>query len=407
MNLLNRTVRPKANEVMTAELRDRDGHKSGFTLVELLVVIAIIGILVALLLPAIQAAREAARRAQCQANLHNIAIAVLNYESARKILPEGMTFDPAGVGNIQAIPNYGPNWIIKILPYLESQAVYDAFDPASLKAPYKPGINDNASTRNSTARATVIPVLLCPSDGYNRSIFAGGSSLGNGWARTNYAASAGRSFLYGSPTSATEFHMAGPNSLAWSGKDITAQANLTCYRGVMGPNVAVKLAQIIDGTGKTIMLGEIRTGITEQDGRGVWGLGHAGASLLAAYGSGGDDDGPNYCDVNGDDVHAPGVCGTGPVCGGASGTGEAGAECMGCYSTTGGFDQATSRSKHPGGVHLAMADGSVQFISDDIETNGCYSGTCCSVWDYMITSADGGAGGSMQGIRRGGCTSNP
>ena len=66
----------------------------GFTLVELLVVIAIIGILVALLLPAIQAAREAARRAQCQANMHNVALAVLNYESAKKILPKGMTFDP-------------------------------------------------------------------------------------------------------------------------------------------------------------------------------------------------------------------------------------------------------------------------------------------------------------------------
>src|SRR5256886_15804467 len=91
-------------------------RRKGFTLVELLVVIAIIGILVALLLPAIQAAREAARRAQCQANLHNVALAVLNYESARKILPEGMTFDPTASANIQQIPNYGPNWVIKILP---------------------------------------------------------------------------------------------------------------------------------------------------------------------------------------------------------------------------------------------------------------------------------------------------
>ncbi|MCC7475404.1 MAG: DUF1559 domain-containing protein, partial [Pirellulales bacterium] len=66
----------------------------GFTLVELLVVIAIIGILVALLLPAIQAAREAARRAQCQSNIHNAALAVLNYESALKTLPNGMNFDP-------------------------------------------------------------------------------------------------------------------------------------------------------------------------------------------------------------------------------------------------------------------------------------------------------------------------
>ncbi len=401
MNLHNRSVRPKANEIMTAELRERDGHKPGFTLVELLVVIAIIGILVALLLPAIQAAREAARRAQCQGNMHNVTLAVLNYESARKTLPEGMTFDAAGVANIQQISKYGPNWIVKILPYLESQAVYDTFD-------FSVGVNQaGLGNRNITARGTVIPVLLCPSDGANQVRFNGGSALGDGWVRTNYAASAGRSFLYGSPTSATEFHMAGPKSLAWSGKDMSATSNLTCYRGVMGPNAAVELRQVVDGTGKTIMLGEIRAGITEQDGRGVWGLGHAGASLLAAYGSGGDDDGPNYCDANSDDVHAPGVCVTSAICGGNGGAGEAAAECMGCYSTTGGFDQATTRSKHPGGVFVGMVDGSVQWISDDVETNGCYSTSCCSVWDYMITSADGGAGGSIQGVRRGGCTSNP
>src|ERR1700743_3049469 len=75
--------------------RIREPWSRGFTLVELLVVIAIIGILVALLLPAIQAAREAARRAQCQANIHNAALAVLNYESAQKILPQALTFpDP-------------------------------------------------------------------------------------------------------------------------------------------------------------------------------------------------------------------------------------------------------------------------------------------------------------------------
>src|SRR4051812_30974314 len=72
-------------------LRVSQKHGFGFTLVELLVVIAIIGILVALLLPAIQAAREAARRTKCVNNLHNIALACLNYESAKKMLPPGTT----------------------------------------------------------------------------------------------------------------------------------------------------------------------------------------------------------------------------------------------------------------------------------------------------------------------------
>ncbi len=312
-----------------------------------------------------------------------------------------MTFDTAAQGstNIQAIQSYGPNWIIKILPYLESQAIYDQFDfSVSITQP-------GAGNRNITARSSPIPVLLCPSDPYNKVLFDGGSTFGDGWARTNYAASAGREFLYGAADSTTETHMAGPQSLAWSGKDLNKTSNLMCMRGVMGPNAAVKMSQIIDGTGKTIMIGEIRAGITNQDGRGVWALGHAGASLVAAYGSGGDDDGPNYCDANGDDVHAPDVCTTAGICS-SSGAGTAGAECMDCSLTKNGFDQATVRSKHPGGVHLAMADGSVQFISDDVETNGCYNTSCCSVWDYMITSGDGGTGGSLQGVRRGGCQSS-
>ena len=68
---------------------DKRRHKGGFTLVELLVVIAIIGVLVALLLPAIQAAREAARRNSCTNNLKNIALAQLNYETARKSITNG------------------------------------------------------------------------------------------------------------------------------------------------------------------------------------------------------------------------------------------------------------------------------------------------------------------------------
>ncbi|HEX3599884.1 MAG TPA: DUF1559 domain-containing protein, partial [Lacipirellulaceae bacterium] len=83
-----------------------------FTLVELLVVIAIIGILVALLLPAIQAAREAARRAQCQNNMKNVALAVLNYESARKTLPMGTVFPTlvAGIVSpaVQTNLTFGP-----------------------------------------------------------------------------------------------------------------------------------------------------------------------------------------------------------------------------------------------------------------------------------------------------------
>jgi type II secretory pathway pseudopilin PulG len=344
----------------------------------LLVVIAIIGILVALLLPAIQSAREAARRAQCQSSLKNVALAVINYESAKKVLPMGMSFDPALESNISfGMTRFRPNWVIEVLPYLEEQALHASFD-------LKKDINDNTTpltnNRNYIARGATIPVLLCPSDENNRVLFQGAiPSHGGNWGRTNYAANAGRGDIWPG-------RMTGPDSAQWKDK---------CYRGVMGPNASVELRRITDGTSKTILVGEIRTGLTERDARGVWAMGHAGASLLAGYGAGGDDNGPNACapltQGKADDVYSD-VCNT-P---------EAKAICMSC--DPGYFAQATVRSAHAAGAFLAMCDGSVQFISDDIETSGPSIGSpCCSPWDYMIMSADEGTGGPYNGVRRGGC----
>jgi prepilin-type processing-associated H-X9-DG protein len=161
-------------------------------------------------------------------------------------------------------------------------------------------------------------------------------------------------------------------------------------RGVIGPNTAVKLKRITDGTSKTFLIGEIRAGITENDARGVWAMGHAGASLLAMYGAGGDDAGPNNCLNTADDVVSD-------ICDGPGGRNPtAGAECMTC-SGGGGFDQQTIRSMHPGGAHVAYADGSVQFITDDIEVSVGIGSSCCTVWDYMIASGDEGKQGLLNG----------
>ena len=253
-------------------------RRHGFTLVELLVVIAIIGILVALLLPAIQAAREAARRSQCQSNLKNVALSVLNYESAKKTLPIGTTMD--ATPNIEVNMNFRESWAISILPYIEEQALYDQFD---LSKPIK-------DTVNRESRGMSLSVFLCPSDGNNKIKFDGTvGRQGDNWARGNYAANGGNGPYLKNYSNFID----GPQSPGWLNR-------LT--RGVMGPNCTSTLKQITDGTSHTVMLGEIRAGVHEGDPRGIWAFGHVGGNSVAWMGSRGDDNGPNVCTPQGDDV---------------------------------------------------------------------------------------------------------
>lgn len=364
---------------LDSRLNIRKCLKTGFTLVELLVVIAIIGILVALLLPAIQAAREAARRSQCQSNIKNVALAALNYETTMKKFPAGMTYDRSKNPDLGHPIYFTENWIISLLPNIEEQATLDRFD-------FSVRINGNGTStselQNREARGTRIQVLLCPTDGNNQVLYEGNyPAHGDNWGRTNYAANAGGSFLFTapcgpSPIGTDDFYCTeGPNAPAWTqGKD--GWKDNYRRKGVMGVNTSVSSRQITDGTSKTIMVGEIRAGLSSKDSRGVWAMGHAGASLLAMFGSGGDANGPNACYANADDVYCDLSLGA-----------QNQAECMPCI-TDRYFAQAAVRSQHVGGANLALCDGSVLFISDDIETSG-ENGPWGTPWDYLIGCADG------------------
>ncbi len=152
--------------------------RGGFTLVELLVVIAIIGILVGLLLPAVQAAREAARRMQCSNNLKQMGLAVLNYESTYKKMPNkaGGTANSCGSCPERNAANYERLSIfVPLLPFIEQTALYNRIQAGnesstgSVVVPIAPGgpsgwFPKNDGTASYFPWAQSIPGYQCPSD---------------------------------------------------------------------------------------------------------------------------------------------------------------------------------------------------------------------------------------------------
>jgi prepilin-type N-terminal cleavage/methylation domain-containing protein/prepilin-type processing-associated H-X9-DG protein len=147
-------------------------RKRAFTLVELLVVIAIIGILVGLLLPAVQAAREAARRMQCSNNLKQLGLAVLNYESTYRRLPAARV-SPACLNSTNltnaTLPGRNIHGLVYLLPFMEQTALYNRFNWTAPFGDYTRGpamaVPSAFTSGNAKLSETLLPMLLCPSDG--------------------------------------------------------------------------------------------------------------------------------------------------------------------------------------------------------------------------------------------------
>lgn len=163
-------------------------RRSGFTLVELLVVIAIIGVLVGLLLPAVQQAREAARRVSCQNNLHNIALGLMNYESAYFQFPVGLS---TAIDDDMGFDDDGFGWGTHILPFIEQNNLHIQLQQAV------PIGTPGAIQRFYAMNGTIIPggdtrisTYRCPSSVLNSHV-QGSADFVNGYATCDYKGCSG------------------------------------------------------------------------------------------------------------------------------------------------------------------------------------------------------------------------
>ena len=316
---------------MSAEKRIERKRRRGFTLIELLVVIAIIAILIALLLPAVQQAREAARRTQCRNNMKQIGLAFHNYHDAFG------TFPPAYVLDLNNFNSH--SWGTYLLPYLDQAPLYNRidFNQAFFASPSHPlaGILGFTSD-NATPAQTQVAVFNCPST--------------PGGARIN-------SFLL--PGAAVGL----PVDIPWS----VASSDYRSVNGMLGvwmgafydpvvpggvphegilkqPNEVSRVRDVTDGTSNTLIVSEWA---------GLNNIYH-GNRLIQAAGPGTGSAGGGWADViNGESWLA------GSLFDGTGGTGP-------CLVNCTNEDTRNVYSFHVGGVHVLFADGSVHFISQNI-----------------------------------------
>lgn len=221
--------------------------KRGFTLIELLVVIAIIAVLIALLLPAVQQAREAARRTQCRNNMKQLGLAFHNYHDTLLCFP--VNFAVRGGGGGPAIADTGHSWMTMCLPYVDQAVLYNQIN-------HNGPLSTNPA--NITAANTVIPAFLCPSDDGNNNGRLGNRSDYNvnppgTWGVTNYKACAGSNWAWGiaawNPVSSP------------SGKNAGSTDGLNMGNGILcsnqqNRNPPTRMRDVLDGTSNTFAIGE-------------------------------------------------------------------------------------------------------------------------------------------------------
>ncbi len=315
-------------------MRPSRKHQRGFTIIELLVVIAVIAILLSMLLPAVQGARAAARRMQCRNNLKQLGLALHNYQSTYRVFPpsELDSYGDAGCDPNEVAVEDNPgrcsdyqSWTTLCLPFIDQTAMADSYDYES----------SWCSLRNRSAVSTPLPVFVCPSTPGARRIdrFHVVGAAATDYASVNRVAKRVFSDVFGVP--------------------VPSQAS---RRGALSEYGANGPSQIVDGMSNTLMLSEC-AGRPE-----AWVLGKrmtasqfsaytddkitlAGTQLVAANGAGWADPDAGF-HVKG--VQSDGVTVYGPV-------------------FVNGINAGATYSFHSGGAQTLLSDGSVHFLSENID----------------------------------------
>ena len=218
----------------------------GFTLIELLVVIAIIAVLIALLLPAVQQAREAARRTQCKNNMKQIGLALHNYHDSYNTFPPGWVSRWKQNPDLTTFPGQSWGWASFLLPAIDQGNIYNQINfSVGFPAGYDvTGTTVIASAANSLlgVEATKISAFQCPSsDNPSALYFRCGTGPGNGnrgsiGAPSNYVGVTGGP-LFDTMVSA-------------------ASGTIGTNGGTFGGNSKVGIRDMIDGTSNTVVVGE-------------------------------------------------------------------------------------------------------------------------------------------------------
>lgn len=316
--------------------RQKRRHAPAFTLVELLVVIAIIGILIALLLPAVQAAREAARRIQCTNQLKQLALAMHNYHAALKSFPAGGLPRPSpnACGGVCGIAYGGHGWLEELLPFVEQQALHDRI---------KFSVAMNLEPNRSLIRDLVIAGVACPSDpragllSHRRFLDSScPESCHMNGSFTDRSMGASYVVCMGPMMTNRCAVPAWPDRRNCQGDGYYFGGQETAGLFAGGPRT-YRIDDCLDGTSNTIMMGE---SLPSYGAHHMYFFGHCVASTNIP---------PNY--------HKNHPYNCPPE---FKPTKEGG--YYACDSDMQGF-----KSQHPGGLNIALADGSVRFIQETVD----------------------------------------